>query len=292
MEDPPVGDGGDAQEDSEKKEAAGSKVRVVEDPSSSDTTKQKALPSPPFLLGDGLAPVPSKLVEKIQRLEFVDLADLLRDNLEVQRRSVATESTQSTRNKRREITDLLSWVSCFGAYAAVLTAKYPGLSKQLWAYQTMIVREARRCGGNGWLAYDSYFRQQVAGNSSADWSHLNTSLYAVTFLAQGGKTGVNCSTCMGSDHTQQDCALFHLQSRTQPTLKRPRPPSPEFKRRAPTPCCFAWNKGECRYSRCRYRHSCLHCGRDHPACRCPSAREDREGRPSRDPKSSRQEPKT
>ena len=73
--------------------------------------------------------MPAKLVEKIQQLKFVDMADLLRDNLEVNRRSVDLETTQVSRNRRREIPDLLSWVSCFGSYAAVLTAKHPEISK-------------------------------------------------------------------------------------------------------------------------------------------------------------------
>ena len=46
------------------------------------------------------------------------------------------------------------------------------------AYQTLMVREARRCGGKGWLAYDSYFRQQAVGDDKADWSRsINQSLY-------------------------------------------------------------------------------------------------------------------
>ena len=38
----------------------------------------------PFVLSDGLAPVPAKLVARILRGKFVDMAELLRDNLEVQ----------------------------------------------------------------------------------------------------------------------------------------------------------------------------------------------------------------
>ena len=107
-----------------------------------------------------------------------------------------------------------SWVSCFGVYMAVLTSKYPEMTRQLLAYQTLIVREARRCGGNGWLAYDTYFRQQVAGDPSADWSSLNTSLYAVTVLAQGGRGGQSCTTCMESDHSQHECAISHQRSKS------------------------------------------------------------------------------
>ena len=84
------------------------------------------------------------------------MAELLRDNLEVQRcvssqKQSSAQAAQS-RSRRREVPDLLSWVSCFGTYMAVLTDKYPEKIKQLLAYQTLIVREARRCGGDGWLA--------------------------------------------------------------------------------------------------------------------------------------------
>ena len=44
-------------------------------------------------------------------------------------------------------------------------------------------------------------------------------------LAGGPARGTrSVSTVRTSDHTQQDCALHQLQTRTQPTLKRPRPP--------------------------------------------------------------------
>ena len=60
VEEPLVG-GGDDQEYSEKG-ATRSKVRVVEDSSSYDKTKQRLPPSPPFLLSDGLVPLLSKLI--------------------------------------------------------------------------------------------------------------------------------------------------------------------------------------------------------------------------------------
>ena len=171
----------------------------------------------PFVLSAGLAPVPPKLVARIQKMEFVDMAELLRDNLELQHQMSSSEQLSQLapqpRNRRREIPDILSWVSCFGVYMAVLTAKHPEMIRQLLAYQTLIVREARRCGGNGWLAYDTYFRQQVAGDPSADWSSLNTSLYAVTFLAQGGRGSQNCATCMESDHSQHECAISQENAR-------------------------------------------------------------------------------
>ena len=220
--------------------------------------------------------MPPKLVEKIQRLDFVDIAELLGDNLEVHRHSSVSDlqpTSQSSKSRRREVPDVLSWASCFGVYMAVLTAKHPEMVKQLFAYHTMMLREAHRCGGSGWQTYDSYFRQQVAGNPTADWSWLNTALYAVTFLSQSNKSGTNCTLCMASDHTSQECAITLHQPRQMLPAKRSLSGSADSekdKRRAVTPCCFALNQGECRYPRCKYRHTCLHCSGDHPMTKCGS----------------------
>jgi hypothetical protein len=43
-------------------------------------------------------------------------------------------------------------VQCFGVYTAVVASKYPERVQKLLAYQTLIVRKARRCGGKGWLS--------------------------------------------------------------------------------------------------------------------------------------------
>ena len=69
--------------------------------SSSEREVVKASIPQPFLLSKGLAPVPLKLVEKIQKLEFVDMAELLRDNLEVQRQVASQDQSavQSMRNR-------------------------------------------------------------------------------------------------------------------------------------------------------------------------------------------------
>ena len=42
--------------------------------------------SGPFILGECLPPVPQKLVTKIQKGNYVEMAELLRDNTELQRR--------------------------------------------------------------------------------------------------------------------------------------------------------------------------------------------------------------
>ena len=44
----------------------------------------------PFILGESLPPIPAKLVAKIQKGKFVDMAELLRDNIEADRRRTKT----------------------------------------------------------------------------------------------------------------------------------------------------------------------------------------------------------
>ena len=79
----------------------------------------------------------------------MDMAELLRDNLEAQCRGdlqePSTSSSSSQGRPCREVPDLLSWVQCFSIYRAVVVSKYPERVHKLLAYQTLTVREARRC---------------------------------------------------------------------------------------------------------------------------------------------------
>ena len=91
--------------------------------------------------------------------------------------------------------------------------------KEMWAYQTTMIGEARQCGGRGWTLYDSAFRQRVASLTEVDFSRFNQSLYSTTFLAYGGR-GRFCPSCSMSD---QGFACV-------PAPARP---------------CFSWNDGKC-----------------------------------------------
>ena len=106
-----------------------------------DVVAPKKEDPPPFTLGEGLPPVPSKLVAKILKGEFVDMAELLRDNIEAERRPshASNSDTPSSAPGRREVLDLFSWVQCFGVYTAVVSAKNPEKVQQLLAYQAMVV---------------------------------------------------------------------------------------------------------------------------------------------------------
>ena len=235
-------------------------------------------------MGEGLAPVPAKLVAKIQRGDFVDMAELLRDNIEAERRGRGQESgsTGSTPSKaaRREVPDLPSWIQCFGVFTSVVCAKAPERVTQLLAYQTMLVREARRCGGGGWQAYDSMFRQQAANSPGTDWSKINGSLFAVTFLTQQNGRGKCCKYCLESDHLATECALAPVKGDNQGLQQASKAGSQgdqrtrRESRRARGPrgnACYNWNDGlHCEYGvECVFRHECEECGGDHRRINCP-----------------------
>ena len=56
------------------------------------------------------------------------------------------------------------------------------------AYQTFIVREARKCG-KGWQEYDLMFRQQQASAVDIKWNSVSSALYTVTFGAPAALSG-------------------------------------------------------------------------------------------------------
>ena len=127
--------------------------------------KAKTPDCQPFRFSEGFPPVPAKLVAKILQLEFVDMAELLRDNMKAEkRRSIREEATNQGKTPRREVPEILSWIQCFGIYVSEMASKYPERVQNMLAYQTTLVREACCCGGRGWLAYDTAFKQQAAAD--------------------------------------------------------------------------------------------------------------------------------
>ena len=88
----------------------------------------------PFLLSDTLPLVPVKLVERILKGEYLDMAEFLKNNMEVERRRALAEpgTGQSLRahHPRREVPDVLSWLRYFSIYAAVICSKWPEKNRQ------------------------------------------------------------------------------------------------------------------------------------------------------------------
>ena len=232
-----------------------------------------------MILASALQPVPARLVRRIRAGEFVEMRDLLSDNvalhdqLEAIQGPLVNAVTPGTLRPRvREVPSLISWVFCYLAYVAVRVND--DAARDLITYCRLIVREALRHGGQGWQEYDRSFRAQAAIDPSIRWNVLLPDLQAATILGQRAAGGSCCSLCRGVDHSPSQCALSPLQQPLMP----PQPanltvPWSNNTRRAgqskPWPICTSWNRGRCTYpGSCTFRHVCITCGQRHQAREC------------------------
>ena len=119
------------------------------------------------MLSPALQPIPARLVQHIWSAEFVEMRDLLTDNIALHAQLVlihgplqASSFLAPWQARMREVPSIASWVFCFAAYVAVRTPN-PTMRDML-VYMRLIIREALRHGGGGWQEYDRSFRWQVA----------------------------------------------------------------------------------------------------------------------------------
>ena len=92
--------------------------------------KGKKVQYKPFTHAGSLPMIPAHLVEKIFKGQYVDLSDLLQDNILLAKKSASSISTSHTesgliqRYKKREFTKdeagMLIWIRCFAVYTAVV----------------------------------------------------------------------------------------------------------------------------------------------------------------------------
>ena len=135
-------------------------------------------------------PIPHRLVQHIRAGEFVDMRDLLADNISLHNQLEALHGQASLASptsfcpRLREVPSLSSWVYCFAAYMAVLTTD--PRTRDMLAYRRLIIKEALRHGGTGWQEYDCTFRRQAAINSSLPWNTLLPGLQAATLVGTRG----------------------------------------------------------------------------------------------------------
>ena len=112
----------------------------------------------------------------------------------------------------RKIDSLSSWIYCFLAYV-VIRSQEPR-TRDMLAYARLLVREAQRHGGRGWLDYDRIFRQQAAIDPSLQWNTLHPSIQAATIVGGLPGSGTFCTLCRGSDHPTSNCTLAYLHGTT------------------------------------------------------------------------------
>ena len=223
---------------------------------------------PGLVLSPAAAPFPKKLVDRFQAGNFVEMKELLTDNmalisqLETVQGWSPAHMLGPARPRLREVASLATWCYCFMGYVAIRSSD-PMTRSQL-VYARLLIKEAQRHGGLGWLDYDRAFRQQAAADPSLAWNTLSPGLQASTMFHQhpAGQRSF-CSLCREVDHTRAHCALACLQppATSSPVVVCTSQPPPT-RRRPETALriCISWNMGVCVFQgRCTYRHVCATC---------------------------------
>ena len=96
----------------------------------------------PFYIGGGLPPIPEKLVRHIQDGRYINIAELLQDNLEVS--NLTDNQNTTTKCKQQDITEIMDWIQCFSIYIAVVSRTKPDHVADLIAYLNLIINSHRR----------------------------------------------------------------------------------------------------------------------------------------------------
>ena len=235
------------------------------------TTPPIPLPPPAVTVNEfPSCTLPAKIVKRIQDLEYVDMAELVPDTW----RFHEEESKcchQNKRPKRGPVTDILLWVECYASMVAVLAPKYPMKVAGLMAYQKTIVRAHRSFAGEGWGTYDSTYRRKASFTKSLDWGQVDFNLYNETFT--GRARSINrCRYCLSEHHSSGEC-VYAPESASHAVPPRLTGRSRYDATRFSTQPCHLYNNragNRCRFTPCRFAHTCTECRGSHPASQCRS----------------------
>ena len=232
-----------------------------------------------MILSPALQPIPGHLVRRMQTGEFIEIRDLLTNNISLHDQLEAVEgplynaATQGALWARlREVPSLISRVVCFTVYLAGQTQDET--TRDMLTYCPLVFREALRHGGQGWQAYNRNFQAQAAIDRSLWWSVLLPDLQAATTPGQQTSGRSYCSLCQGIDHvssyyslgvTQQPLSPQPCMTASTTAAESGRRPS----QRSAKPICISWNPSHCIYpGNFNYRHMCATCFQ-HQARECP-----------------------
>ena len=233
-----------------------------------------AAPLAGFSLSPSSEPFPQKLVDKVRSGQFIEMRDLMTDNISLLSRmeALGTQAIHpflpgAMKPRLREVSSITSWLYCYLAYVAMRTSD--PTTVQMLAYGRLLIREAQQHQGHGWMEYDRVFRQQAAIDQSKAWNILHADIQASTILGRNPFPygGMYCTLCFETDHRADHCALQYFAQPTQQAVRPPNNRRPETMLRI----CYSWNRGNCSFpGRCTFRHVCATCFKNHMARDCPA----------------------
>lgn len=239
--------------------------------------KEEELSMVPII--EGIQPVLGKIVQKVDRNEFVDLADLLQDQFPTEEFTlpashsglVLVQSLETLKKKKKKITDFQAWVEALMVFVAIKCRRSNPEVAGIMAYGVVMSQTAREHSLERWTMYDRKYRESAGATKEVDWSRLNSSLWNRCFSGQPINSGQKlCSVCNFSGHSAWEC----------PTRAYKKPPGRKRVASSNQPpgekhvLCYPYNnKGVCdRGNECNFIHKCIGCGEDHPQLLCRAKR--------------------
>ena len=210
----------------------------------------------PVAIGEGLPPIPGKLVKKIESGLYVELGELLPDYLSATNAmGNIADAPKVSKPVTRPTLSIIEWVQSFGIYTAVLSKSQPHRVADLLGYQTLILQAHQEFQGDFWLRYDRTFRQKAATVKNIKWATMYTTLWSLAFSGRGRSGSFN-------ERNRDQGSPKYGNTSTQ----SPRQP----------PVCFKWNRDVCTFCNCKFLHKCSYCVIDpgavdasHKANNCP-----------------------
>jgi hypothetical protein len=176
-------------------------------------------------------------------------------------------ATPPRRPGKPPITNIRTWIQCYGRMAAV-PSRFPEKAAELLAYQTTILHAAHANEGANWVAYDRLCRREMLAKKDLNWSVPIARLYSEAFTGRA-KRYPQCPHCLSEDHMAAACPhnpnppivgwfqgppQFQVGPSTPQLLSGPLP-----KAAGQHEVCRNFNSSRCRYTRCQFLHVCADC---------------------------------
>ena len=163
------------------------------------------------ILGAGLPSVSTKLVSKMESRAFIEMADLLPEWLG----TYYSNKEPKTRAKKPTFTNIMEWLQCFAAYAAVWCQKQPQHIRDFMGYQALIIEAYMVYKGDCWMGYKYHLWQITASQLDRSWTSIDPMLWNLVFSGQAKLHDV--CTASASYTTQMTASLLQEASHNVPT---------------------------------------------------------------------------
>ena len=221
--------------------------------------------------------LPARIVKKILNLEFVDMAEITKDDNH-------EPTLGRPQTARPPIQDISQWVERYALMAGILASRFPNKAPVFFAYLATIVRAERNYQPGSWVAYDRQYRREALARRDLNWSRTDTTLYSEAFTGRA-KSIPRCEYCLQEDHTSTYCPCnpnrpmfgwfpnpVPANPQSWPSVTRtPAAQSATNRKPITDEICNNFNQGRCtgkKALRCTRTHACQICQGNHTASRC------------------------